>query len=230
MSVKINRGFTYQWVYVALAFTLCGCQSGRHVVATSPSELPQPPVLAPMPDYPAERTGWDTNAVVVIFETPNEHMAYAQFRDALKRALHQRGYRVVDELESLKTRKPPYVDTDWLSAEWRRQAKLLILTATRSWGSASFEGKNSSDICLQILVVDHPYDGFNPAQAIPRIRTFHVWSRASHVDTTTWTDAYPLHAPQLAENLMRMPGFRAALEEKPSTDAASSSVNNAQSK
>lgn len=230
MSVKINRGFTDQWVYVALALTLCGCQSGRHVATSAPSELPQPPVLAPMPDYPAERTGWDTNAVVVIFETPGEHMAYAQFRDALKRALHQRGYRVVDELESLKTRKPPYVDTDWLSAEWRRQAKLLILTGTMAWGSAGYEGKNSSDICLQVLVIDQVYDGFNPAQNAPCIRTFHVWSRASHADTTTWADAYPLHAPQLAENLMRMPGFRAALEKKTPTRATSLSVSNAQSK
>lgn len=230
MSVKWEIGFGVQWLCLALLFVFCGCRSAHSVVEQTSSELPKPPMLARMPDYPSEQSGWDTNAVIVVFETPGEHIGVCQFRDAVKNALHQRGYRVVDNLESLKTRQPPYVDTDWLSAEWRRQAKLIIITGIRAWGSASFEGKNSSDICLQILVVDHPYDGFNPAQAIPRVRTFHVWSRASHVDTTTWNDAYPLHAPQLAEHLMRMPGFRAALAEKPSAVATSLSVNTEQSK
>lgn len=230
MSVKRGIGFSIQWLCMALLFVFCGCRSAHSVVEQTPSKLPKPPMLAPMPDYPVEQLGWDTNAVLVVFETPGEHIVYTQFRASLKDALHQRGYRVVDNLESLKTRQPPYVDTDWLSAEWRRQAKLIIITGIRAWGSASFEGKNSSDICLQILVIDQPYDGFNLSQAIPRVRTFHVWSRASHVDTTTWNDAYPLHTPQLAEHLMRMPGFRAALEEKPSVRVPSLSVNTAQSK
>ena len=206
---------------VALLSALCGCRSTRSAISKTPSVPPQAPVLAPMPDYPEERTGWDTNAVVGILESPTDPKSHTHYGEVLRKALRQRGYRVVDGFDSLKARRPPYVDTDWLAAEWRRQSKLLIITGTRAWGSVLFEGKISSDYCMQVLVFDHHYDGYNLALAVPNIRTFHVWSRASFSQGATWDDAYPVHGLLLVENLMRMPGFRAALERTPSALAVS---------
>lgn len=199
---------------VVIGFAFCGCRSFRPTnVVQETAALPQAPVLAPMPDYPKERSGWDTNAVLVVFPNQKNEGGLMQFGSALRQALLHRGYRMVENLDNN--------DKDWLSAEYRRKAKLIVLSAARSWGSAGFEGKNSSDYCLQVLVIDHPYDGLDLSVAVPRIRTFHVWSRAVHSDTATWDDANPLHAPILAENLMRIPGFRAALEQTPSPLAVS---------
>lgn len=198
---------------VVTVFAICGCRSTRSRVVQKADVLSQAQILAPKPDYPEERTGWNTNAVLVVFQNQKNEGCLVQFGSALRQALLRHGYRVVENLDNN--------DTDWLATEYRRKAKLIVLSAARSWGSAGFEGKNSSDYCLQVLVIDHPYDGLNLSTAVPHIRTFHVWSRATHADTATWNDADPLHAPVLAENLMRMPGFRAALELTPSPLAMS---------
>jgi hypothetical protein len=188
-----------RWLCVAMVSALCGCRSTRpSAVAQEPAAPSSAPVLAPMPAYPEERRGWDTNAVLVFFEGPADHEAHVQFANDIKNALKQRGYRVVEDMQSTRVRQPPYVDTDWLAAEWRRQAKLLIITGTRSWASAAFEGKVTSDYCVQVLVVDQPYAGFNLSLAVPRIRTFHVWSRADFPQGATWKEAYPVHGPLLA--------------------------------
>ena len=212
-SHRIFKSLCGPLLGILVGFVFCGCRSTHPSVVQKAAVLSQAPTLAPRPDYPEERTGWNTNAVLVVFQNQKNEGCLVQFGSALRQALLRRGYRVVENLDNN--------DTDWLATEYRRKAKLIVLSAARSWGSAGFEGKNSSDYCLQVLVIDHPYDGLNLAAAVPHIRTFHVWSRATHADTATWKDADPLHAPVLAENLMRMPGFRAALELTPSPLAMS---------
>jgi len=178
----------------------CGCQTTR------PSNIKalQKPALAPMPNYPEERTGWNTNAVIMVFPNEKTQVYLLQLENALRQTLITRGYSVIDKLGNS--------ENDWLATRWRQQAKLVIITGARSFCSYAYEGQVTSDFCMQVLVIDPPCAPFPFVPTPPQIRTFQVWSRAPFSAHSTWQIAYPVHSKLLAENLMRMPNFRVALE------------------
>lgn len=197
---KSKSCFQRVLLFFCLSLAFCGCQT----TSSSNIKAPQKPTLEAMPNYPEETTGWNTNTVLMVFPNAKNQVYLLQLETALRKALTQRGYCVIDKIGN--------ADTDWLATSWRQQTKLVIITSSRSFSSPAYENQITSDFCMQVLVVDPPCTPFPFVQTPPQIRTFQVWSRAPFPAKSTWGEAYPVHSKLLAENLLRMPNFRAALE------------------
>ena len=197
MSIKQHELFRYCVASLAVA-CVCGCASSARPVRNASATSSTPLATRPLPaEYPEETAGWDTGAPVMILAlASNPHTL--QFAAALKPALEKRGYTVMDM---------PFYESDWMSAALRVQAKLIVPETFIMQGSPVYQEQQITDLCQQVLVVD----GKGASAKNPGIKTFHVWARQEHPSKNF---RKPALMETLVENLMRMPAFRAALQQQ----------------
>ena len=174
-----------------------GCASSEKSVLT-------PPTLAPMPVYPAEKEGWDTSVPLLVYPLNGSLGIYAE---AVKSELAKRGYRIIGTSTN---------GMDWLSPGDRTRIKQVTVSSFIGKGSLIYQKNNTSDMCLQVAVVNPVTSGRAVLPQEEDVRYFHVWSRREHLGQLMWNEVYPLHATQLASNLMCLPSFRAALQPQKS--------------
>ena len=197
MSIKQHELLRYCAVSLVMA-CVCGCASSARPVRNAPATSSTPLATHPLPaEYPEETAGWDTGTPVMILAfASNQHTL--QFAAALKPALEKRGYTVLDM---------PFYESDWMSASVRVQAKLIVPETFILQGSPVYQEQQITDLCQQVLVVD----GNEASAKNPTIKTFHVWARQDHPAKDF---RKPALMETLVENLMRMPAFRAALQQQ----------------
>jgi hypothetical protein len=129
------------------------------------------------------------------------------YANALSEGLKQHGYKVVGTVSNA---------IDLISYEDRLRVKQICIASWVGAGSLVYQGRKTSDICLQVAVVDPQRDGLALLPIDQNARFFHVWTRSEHSGSMTWDGVHSSLAPQFVDNLMRMPSFRTALEGKPS--------------
>lgn len=182
-----------------------GCATSKRPPLEAPVALP-PPVLAPAVTYPEERTDWDSRAILMF--RPQVGLN-GWIQEQISAALVKRGYTVV---------AAPANELEWLSADHRQRSKMISVLTSLASVSRAYEGKSTAEVCVQIEVVDRPYGGGDFAASRRTTRLFAVWGRADvsplseQVSGALDSAGYAALMPATVDNLMRMPGFRHALE------------------
>ena len=189
--------FFYACATATAIICMCGCVSNPPPRAAPPAANKQPPVLLPLPaEYPEETADWDTSAPVMICANSGSAANNTlRFISAFVPALKNRGYASFEM---------PLFESEWMSVAMRTKAKLVIPKTFIMQAGPVYQGQQTTDFCQQVLVVD-------VISGSPRIKTFHVWARQEH---PTMKINEPALMSALVENLMRMPAFRASLQQQ----------------